>query len=182
MLIYKAFRWVQHLQNLTFSDLNSIKNPYTLTRMPPTQCPLSGKVAPPPNSRDAQMSFLQGADPLDPRAPQRPHPHPKNPPRDPPGPGEGRGAKGPKGPGAIRGGWAHGALWVIPKPFRMVSYSEASPNGRAVPNGWLFRKGSYAICSNSRENAEPNVGGTGWILVDLNGFEWIIDIYIDFVD
>ena len=27
MLIYKAFRWVQHLQNLTFSDLNPIKNP-----------------------------------------------------------------------------------------------------------------------------------------------------------
>ena len=25
MLIYKAFGWVQHLQNLTFSDLNSIK-------------------------------------------------------------------------------------------------------------------------------------------------------------
>ena len=28
MLIYKAFRWVQHLQNLTSSDLNSVKNSY----------------------------------------------------------------------------------------------------------------------------------------------------------
>ena len=64
----------------------------------------------------------------------------------------------------------------------MVSYSEASPNGKAVPNGWLFRKESNAMRSNSRENAEPNVGGSGWILMDLNGFGWIIAIYMDFVD
>ena len=75
MLIYKAFGWVQHLQNLTFSDLNLIKNPNTLTRMPPTQYPLSGIAAPPPNSRDAFPSLQQGADPLgwaqgDPREPQ----------------------------------------------------------------------------------------------------------------
>ena len=75
MLIYKAFGWVQPIQNLTFSDLNSIKNPNTLTRMPPTQYPLSGKAAPPPNSRDAFPSLQQGADPLgwaqgDPREPQ----------------------------------------------------------------------------------------------------------------
>ena len=75
-----------------------------------------------------------------------------------------------------------GPFGVIPKPFRMVSYSEASPNGKAVPNGWLFRKESYAMFSNSRENAEPNVRGSGWIMMDLNEFEWIIEIYIDFVD
>ena len=50
-------------------------NPNTLTRMPPTQYPLSGKAAPPPNSRDAFPSLQQGADPLgwaqgDPREPQ----------------------------------------------------------------------------------------------------------------
>ena len=38
--------------------------PNTLTRMPPTQYPLSGKAAPPPNSRDAFPSLQQGADPL----------------------------------------------------------------------------------------------------------------------
>ena len=38
--------------------------------MPPTQYIISGKVAPPPNSRDALFSLLQGADPLDPKAPQ----------------------------------------------------------------------------------------------------------------
>ena len=61
-----------------------------------------------------------------------------------------------------------GPFGVIPKPFRMVSYSEASPNGKAVPNGLLFRMEGYALCSNSRENAEPNVGGSGWILTDSN--------------
>ena len=66
-----------------------------------------------------------------------------------------------------------GTFGVIPKPFRMVSYSEASPNGEAVPNRWLFRMESYAMCSHSRENAEPNVGGSGWILMDSNGFGWI---------
>ena len=50
-------------------------NPNTLTRMPPTQYPLSGKAAPPPNSRDAFPSLQQGADPLgwtqgDPRGPK----------------------------------------------------------------------------------------------------------------
>ena len=43
--------------------------------MPPTQYPLSGKAAPPPNSRDAFPSLQQGSDPLgwaqgDPREPQ----------------------------------------------------------------------------------------------------------------
>ena len=96
--------------------------------MPPTQYILSGEVAPPPNFRDALMSFLQGADPLDPRAPQGPHPHPKKTPQGPPqGQGKGRGAKGPRALGAIGGGWANGALW---------GYSEA------IPNGKLFRSKS----------------------------------------
>ena len=55
--------------------LSGSKYPNTLTRMPPTQYPLSGKAAPPPNSRDAFPSLQQGADPLgwtqgDPREPQ----------------------------------------------------------------------------------------------------------------
>ena len=81
-------------------------NPNTLTRMPPTQYPLSGKAAPPPNSRDAFPSLQQGADPLgwtqgDPREPQ--------------------GAQGyRRAPSAPLGGWAHGAPW---------GYTEAIPNG-----------------------------------------------------
>ena len=74
---------------------------------------------------------------------------------------------GPKGGTRAKG--AFGALWgdgpmgpfgVIPKPFRMVSYSEASP--KAVPNGWPFRVESYSMCSHSRENAEQ-------IQMDLSG-------------
>ena len=74
---------------------------------------------------------------------------------------------GPKGgdKGTPKG--AFGALWgpmgpfgVVPKPFRMVSYSEASP--KAVPNGWPFRVESYSMCSHSRENAEQ-------IQMDLSG-------------
>ena len=40
-----------------------------------------------------------------------------------------------------------GPFGVIPKPFRMVSYSEASPNGKAVSNGWPFRIESYSMWS-----------------------------------
>ena len=84
------------------------------------------KFVPPPNSRDALMSLLQGADPLDPKGPQGPHP---NPPREPKGTrraqGERKGAKGtqrgPRAPSAPLGGWAHGSLW---------GYSEAVPNGK----------------------------------------------------
>ena len=78
------------------------------------------------NSRDAPMSSLQGADPWDPMGPIK-----TPPPRDPRDPREGwagpkgpwwpKGPRGPKGPkgafGALWGGWAHGALWVIPKLF-----------------------------------------------------------------
>ena len=58
-----------------------------------------------------------------------------------------------------------GPLEVIPKPFRMVSYSEA------IPNGWLFRMESYAMRSLSRENAESNACGFVWL--DLNSFHKI---------
>ena len=120
---------------------------------------------------------------LGPKGTQGPLPHPKKTPQGPPqGQGKGRGARGPRALGAVGRDGPMGPFGVIPKPFRMVSYSEASPNGKAVPNGWLFRMESYALCSNSRENAEPNVGGSGWILMDLNGFGWIIEIYMDFVD
>ena len=87
--------------------------------MPPTQYPLSGKAAPPPNSRDAFPSLQQGADPLgwaqgDPREPQ--------------------GAQGYlRAPSAPLGGWAHGAPWgyteAIPNgtPFRLDGYYETTP-------------------------------------------------------
>ena len=52
----------------------------------------------------------------------------------------------------------------------MVSYTEASPNGKTIPNEWLFRLESCAMCLHSRENFEPNIGGSG---CNLNGFEWI---------
>ena len=52
----------------------------------------------------------------------------------------------------------------------MVSYTEASSNGKTIPNEWLFRLESCAMCSHSRENFEPNIGGSG---CNLNGFEWI---------
>ena len=113
-------------------------NPCTLTRMPPTQYPLSGKAAPPPNSRDAFPSLQQGADPLgwtqgDPR--------------------EAQGAQGyRRAPSAsLGGGWAHGAPWgyteAIPNgpPFRLDGYYETTPklkprlesrlNGK-VSSGW----------------------------------------------
>ena len=80
-----------------------------------------------------------------------------------------------------------GPFGVIPMPFRMASYSEASPNGKAVPNGWLFGMESYSMCSLSRENAEPNVCGFVWL--DLDRVEWIWvdlssfnEILSDFVD
>jgi len=40
----------------------------------------------------------------------------------------------------------------------MVSYAEANPNGKAVPNEWLFRVERYSECSHNRENAKPNGG------------------------
>ena len=99
--------------------------------MPPTQYIISGKVAPPPNSRDALFSLLQGADPLDPKAPQGPPPPP--PPRGPQGaqgPREPKGTQG-KGPGGTRDPRApsaplggDGPFGVIPKPFRMEGHFE----------------------------------------------------------
>ena len=80
-----------------------------------------------------------------------------------------------------RAAWGDGPVGpfgVIPKPFRMVSYSEAISNGKlswsqsdwkglsewmALPNRKLFHVVTYSMCSRSRENAEPNGG-------DLVGF------------
>ena len=77
----------------------------------------------------------------------------------------------PRALGAVGRDGPMGPFGVIPKPFRMVSYSEASPNGKAVPNGWLFRMESYSMRSLSRENAEPNACGFVWL--DLNSFHKI---------
>ena len=74
---------------------------------------------------------------------------------------EPKGPKGPKGTfGALGEDGPMEPFGVIPKPFRMASYSEASP--KAVPNGWPFRVESYSMCSHSRENAEQ-------IQMDLSG-------------
>ena len=54
--------------------------------------------APPPNFRDALFSLLQGADPLDPKAPQGPHPTPTPQGTQGDPKGQGKGAKGPREP------------------------------------------------------------------------------------
>ena len=88
MLIYKAFGWVQHLQNLTFPDLNLIKNPNTLTRMPPTQYILSGGIRPATKLKGTQGT--QG-DPWEPNGPKgtQGSQGPNRDPRDPKGQGDG---------------------------------------------------------------------------------------------
>ena len=66
------------------------------------------------------MSLLQGADPWGggTRGPRGP----KGTQGDPRGP---KGTQGdPRAPSAPLGGWGHGALWVIPKPFPMESRFE----------------------------------------------------------
>ena len=95
--------------------------------MPPTQYPLSGKAAPPPDSRDAFSSLQQGADPLE-------------------------WAKGDRrAPSAPWGGWAHGAPWgyteAIPNgtPFRLDGYYETTPKLKP----WLESrlKGKVSKCN-----------------------------------
>ena len=120
-------------------------NPNTLTRMPPTQYPLSGKAAPPPNSRDAFPSLQQGADPLgwaqgDPREP-----------------------KGTQGYlRAPWGGWAHGAPWgyteAIPNgtPFRLDGYYETTP--KLKPRLESRLKGKVSKCY---QNCLDDQGGLG---------------------
>ena len=66
--------------------------------------------------------------------PRDPTPPQENPPGTPP-PGP-RGGWGPRALGAVGRDGPMGPLGVIPKPFRMVSYSEA------IPNGKLFRSQS----------------------------------------
>ena len=98
---------------------NSKYNPNTLTRMPPTQYPLSGKAAPPPNSRDAFPSLQQGADPLgwtqgDPREPQGAQGYR----RAPSAPLGGMGPRGPLGLYRSHSEW---------NPFRLNGYYETTP-------------------------------------------------------
>ena len=81
------------------------------------------------------MSFLQGADPLDPKAPQGAQGNPRDPKEpkgtqgDPRGPKGAKGTQGlPRGPkgafGALGGDGPMGPFGVIPKPFRMESHFE----------------------------------------------------------
>ena len=148
-------------------------DPNTLTRMPPTQYPLSGKAAPPPNSRDAFPSLQQGADPLgwtqgDPREPQ--------------------GAQGyRRAPSAPLGGWAHGAPWgyteAIPNgtPFRLEGIYE----GKAIPSvrkpfewkgrsEWMARPNAVPCVHTAAETPNrisADLVGFRWIRMDLNGFD-----------
>ena len=120
-------------------------NPNTLTRMPPTQYPLSGKIAPPPNSMRSFVAPTRCRS-LGPKGTPR-APLPPQPPRDPRGgKGDPGGAMGDKGSlewvkgsrgfqagtkgalGALTGNGPMGPFGVIPKPFRMIVIS----NGRSL--------------------------------------------------
>ena len=115
--------------------------------MPPTQYIISGKVAPPPNSRDALFSLLQGADPLDPKAPQGPHPHPTHPgtpgdPQDLGGQGDPKGPKGTQGdPRGPKG--AFGALGGM-GPWGPLGLFRSHSEWKAISSGGLFRKKSHS--------------------------------------
>jgi len=64
-----------------------------------------------------------------------------------------------------------GPFGVIPKPFRMVSYSEASPNRKAVPNGWLFHV--FTQLRKHRTECRRiwlHFEGFEWLRGDLSGF------------
>ena len=147
--------------------------------MPPTQYPLSGKAAPPPNSRDAFPSLQQGADPLgwtqgDPREPQ--------------------GAQGyRRAPSAPLGGWAHGAPWgyteAIPNgtPFRLEGIYE----GKAIPSvrkpfEWKGRSEWMALPNGKLCHVftQPRKRRTECrrIWLDFDGFEWIWMDLIDYIE
>ena len=152
---------------------NSKYNPNTLTRMPPTQYPLSGKAAPPPNSRDAFPSLQQGADPLgwaqgNPREPQ--------------------GAFG-----ALGWGWADGPPWgyteAIPNgtPFRLEGIYE----GKAItsvrkPFEWKGRSEWMALPNGKLCHVftQPRKRRTECrrIWLDFSGFEWIWMDLIDYIE
>ena len=149
--------------------LNLLINPNTLTRMPPTQYPLSGKVDPPPNSRDALPLLQQGADPLGwghPRGPQGTPGYPKG--------TQGRlrrpwGGMGPRGPLGL---------------YR--SHSEWNPvsTGRYLRReGHSFRKEAvrmerpFRMDGSSERKAMPCVQiaakTSNRMSADFNGFGWI---------
>ena len=114
--------------------------------MPPTQYPLSGKAAPPPNSRDAFPSLQQGADPLgwaqgDPRELQGTQGYLR-------APSAPLGGDGPTGP-----------LGVIPKPFRM----------EPVSIEWLLRNhGWKAVWKERFQSTTKTFRRSGWPRVRNN--------------
>ena len=130
----------------------------TLRAYPPTRLRAPAMPAP-PNTRDATLSFLptwamgpKGIkwDPRDPRGTQGPP----------------RGGDGPMG-----------LFGVIPKPFRMASYSEASPNGKAewmaLPNAKLC----HVFTQPRKRRTECRR-----IWLDFDGFVWIWMDLIDFIE
>ena len=151
-----------------FSD--SKYNPNTLTRMPPTQYPLSGKAAPPPNSRDAFPSLQQGSDPLgwaqgDPREPQDAQGYPR-------APSAPLGGDGPTGP-----------VGVIPKPFRMeprFDWKVFTSRKKAVRMERRFRMDGPSewkavpcvhTAAKTPNRISADLVGFGWIRMDLDGFD-----------
>ena len=149
-------------------------NPNTLTRMPPTQYPLSGKAAPPPNSRDAFPSLQQGADPLgwtqgDPREPQGAQGYR----RAPSAPLGGMGPRGPLGLYRSHSEWNPVStgryLRAVRKPFEWKGRSE----WMALPNGKLC----HVFTQPRKRRTESRR-----IWLDFDGFEWIWMDLIDYIE
>ena len=157
--------------------IRSLSNPNTLTRMPPTQYPLSGKAAPPPNSRDVFPSLQQGADPLgwtqgDPREPQGAQGYR----RAPSAPLGGMGPRGPLGLYRSHSEWnpvstgrylrREGHIPSVREPFEWKGRSE----WMALPNGKLC----HVFTQPRKRRTECRR-----IWSDFDGFEWI---WMDLID
>ena len=102
------------------------KNPYTLTRMPPTQCVLSGEIRFATKLLRRPYVVSTRCRSLGPKGTPGTQ-----------GPGGRKGTQGdPRGPkgafGALGGEWAHGALWGL---FRSHFEWKVISNGRLGPSG-----------------------------------------------
>ena len=78
-----------------------------------------------------------------------------------------------------------GPFGVIPKPFRMVSYSEANPNGKLYrsQSEWKGRSERMALPNGKLRHVftQPRKRRTECrrIWLDFDGFEWI---WMDLID
>ena len=123
--------------------------------MPPIQYPLSGKAAPPPNSRDAFPSLQQGADPLGGWAHGAPW---------------GYTEAIPNGtPFRLEGIYKGKAIPSVRKPFEWKGRSE----WMALPNGKLC----HVFTQPRKRRTECRR-----IWLDFDGFEWIWMDLIDYIE